>query len=149
VRGPVAADHEGLAGEIRRHRDLHRRADDGLRAKQPVAGCRTAVLTFLDAWTRQLKAVSYVSGVYSSAGSAITDLQSNTTVAGHSLAEPQAIWFALWDNGNSMTGSPYMTSAVWPVASRSKQYAGNRVVKVGGISLNIDADWVASAVARK
>ena len=68
---------------------------------------------------------------------------------GHSLAEPQAIWFALWDNGNSMTGSPYMTSAVWPVARRSKQYAGNRVVKVGGISLNIDADWVASAVARK
>ena len=98
---------------------------------------------------------SGVPGVYSSAGSAttdlqsITDLQSNTTVAGHSLAEPQAIWFALWDNGNSMTGSPYMTSAVWPVASRSKQYAGNRVVKVGGISLNIDADWVAGAVARK
>ena len=113
------------------------------------AGCRTAVLTFLDAWTRQLKAVGYISGVYSSAGSAITDLQSNTTVAGHSLAEPQAIWFALWDNGKSMTGAPYMTSAVWPVASRSKQYAGNRVVKVGGISLNIDADWVASAVARK
>ena len=113
------------------------------------AGCRTAVLTFLDAWTRQLKAVGYVSGVYSSAGSAITDLQSNTTVAGHSLAEPQAVWFALWDNGKSMTGAPYMTSAVWPVASRSKQYAGNRVVKVGGISLNIDADWVASAVARK
>jgi hypothetical protein len=39
------------------------------------AGCRTAVLTFLDAWTRQLKAVGYISGVYSSAGSAITDLQ--------------------------------------------------------------------------
>jgi hypothetical protein len=113
------------------------------------AGCRTAVLTFPDAWTRQLKAVGYISGVYSSAGSAITDLQSSTTVAGHSLAEPQAIWFALWDNGNSMTGAPYMTSAVWPVASRSKQYAGNRMVKVGGISLNIDADWVASAVARK
>jgi hypothetical protein len=113
------------------------------------AGCRTAVLTFLDAWTRQLTAVGYISGVYASAGSAITDLQSNTTVAGHSLAEPQAIWFALWDNGNSMTGAPYMTSAVWPVASRSKQYAGNRVVKVGGISLNIDADWVAGAVARK
>jgi hypothetical protein len=42
-----------------------------------------------------------------------------------------------------------MTSAVWPVASRSKQYVGNRVVKMGGISLDIDADWVASAVARK
>jgi hypothetical protein len=33
------------------------------------------------------------------------------------------------------------------VADRSKQYAGNQNVSVGGISLNIDEDWVASAVA--
>lgn len=111
------------------------------------AGCRTAVLTFLDAWTRQLEASSYVSGVYSSADAAIIDLQSTTMIAGHSLAEPQAIWFALWDNAKNLAGTPYMTTAVWPVASRSKQYAGNRTVTVGGISLNIDADWVASRVA--
>jgi len=111
------------------------------------AGCRTAVLTFLDAWTRQLEASRYVSGVYSSADAAIIDLQSTATIAGHSLAEPQAIWFALWDNTNNLTGTPYMTSAVWPVASRSKQYVGNRTVTVGGISLNIDADWVAGRVA--
>jgi Domain of unknown function (DUF1906) len=112
------------------------------------AACRTAVLTFLDAWTRQLKTVGYISGVYSSAGAAITDLQSATTVAGHPLAEPQAIWFALWDNASNLNGTPYMSSAVWPAASRSKQYAGNRTVTVGGISLSIDADLVASAVAR-
>jgi hypothetical protein len=111
------------------------------------AGCRTAVLTFLDAWTRQLQAQGYVSGVYSSADAAIIDLQSTTTIAGHPLAEPQAIWFALWDNATSLTGAPYMTAAVWPVANRSKQYAGNSVVKVGGISLDVDLDWVASAVA--
>ena len=121
----------------------------GLGHQPAIIGARlTAVLTFLDAWTRQLKAVGYISGVYSSACAAITDLQSNTTIAGHPLAEPHAIWFALWDNGNNMTGAPYMTTAVWPVASRSKQYAGNRTVKVGGISLSIDADWVASAIAR-
>jgi len=112
------------------------------------AGCRTAVLTFLDAWTRQLEAQGYVSGVYSSADAAIIDLQSTTTIAGHPLAEPQAIWFALWDNANNLTGTPYMTTAVWPVASRSKQLSGNRVVSVGGISLDIDTDLVASAVAR-
>ena len=105
------------------------------------------MLTFLDAWTRQLRADGYVSGVYSSADAAIIDLQTTTAIGGHALAEPQAIWFALWDNASDLTGAPYMTSAVWPVASRSKQYAGNRVVKVGGISLDIDADWVASAVA--
>jgi hypothetical protein len=110
------------------------------------AGCKTAVLTFLDAWTRQLNAQGYVSGVYSSADAAVIDLQSTTTIAGHPLAEPQAIWFALWDNANNLTGSPYMTPSVWPLSARSKQYAGNRVVKVGGISLDIDADWVNSAV---
>jgi hypothetical protein len=112
------------------------------------AGCRTAVLTFLDAWTGQLEAQGYVSGVYSSADAAIIDLQSTAMIAGHPLAEPQAIWFALWDNASNLTGTPYMTTAVWPVANRSKQYAGNQVVSVGGISLDIDADLVASAVAR-
>ena len=112
------------------------------------ASCRTAVLTFLDAWDRTLKADKYVSGVYSSASAAITDLQSNSTIAGHALAEPQAIWFALWNNSANMTGSPYMSASVWPVADRSKQYAGNQTVKVGGISLSIDEDLVASAVAR-
>jgi Domain of unknown function (DUF1906) len=111
------------------------------------AGCRTAVLTFLDAWDRQLTASGYVSGVYSSADAAVIDLQTTTTIAGHPLAEPQAIWFALWDNANNLTGSPYMTSAVWPLTSRSKQLAGNQTVTVGGISLNIDADLVHSAVA--
>ena len=42
-----------------------------------------------------------------------------------------------------------MTSAVWPVASRSKQYQGDKTVKVGGISLQIDADTVAGPVVRK
>ena len=111
-------------------------------------GCRTTVLTFLDAWDRQLKAQGYVSGVYSSADAAIIDLQTTTTIAGHALAEPQAIWFALWDNANNLTGSPYMTPSVWPAADRSKQYAGNQTVTVGGISLSIDADWVNGPAVR-
>ena len=158
--GKIGPKHAASQGTAAANQAVTAAKSYGLGAGTPIyydmeaynrtkAGCRTAVLTFLDAWTRRLKAAGYISGVYSSAGSGLADLQSNTTVAGHSLAEPQAIWFALWDNGKSMTGAPYMTSAVWPVAKRSKQYAGNRVVKVGGISLNIDADWVASAVARK
>ena len=42
-----------------------------------------------------------------------------------------------------------VTSAVWPNGSRAKQYQGNKVVKVGGISLSIDADMVAGPVVRK
>jgi hypothetical protein len=112
------------------------------------AGCKTAVLTFLDAWTRQLDAGDYVSGVYSSADSAAIDLQSNTTIAGHALAEPQDMWFALWDNALNLTGSPYLTGAVWPQTQRSKQYQGGHIVSVGGYSLDIDSDLVDSAVVR-
>ena len=112
------------------------------------ARCVTAVLTFLDSWDRQIQAGGYVSGVYSSAGSGVIDLQNTASVGGHALAKPQAIWFALWDNAVNLTGSPYMTSAVWSSASRSKQYAGPRVVTVGGISMNIDSDLVSGPVAR-
>jgi hypothetical protein len=112
------------------------------------ASCVTAVLTFLDAWDRQLQVSGYVSGVYSSAGSGVINLQNTSSIGGHPLAKPQAIWFALWDNAVNLTGSPYMTPAVWSASARSKQYAGPRVVTVGGISLNIDSDLVNGAVAR-
>ncbi|MGD0244472.1 MAG: glycoside hydrolase domain-containing protein [Streptosporangiaceae bacterium] len=110
------------------------------------AGCRTAVLTFLDAWSRQLEARHYVPGLYSSAASGIVDVQSATTIAGHPMAKPEAVWFALWDDVANLNGTGYLTSAVWPLASRSKQYQGNVMVTVGGISLDVDADLVDSAV---
>jgi Domain of unknown function (DUF1906) len=113
------------------------------------AGCVTAVLTFLDAWTRRLRARGYVSGVYASAGSAIADLQARTRIAGHRLARPRAVWFALWDNASNLSGSPYLIPAVWPARARSKQYAGPHVVKVKGISLDIDSDLVRGPVARR
>ncbi len=112
------------------------------------SSCVTAVLTFLDAWDRQLQASGYVSGVYSSAASGVTNLQTTATIAGHPLAEPQAIWIALWDNVLNVTGSPYVTSAVWPTSARSKQYAGSHVVSIGGYSLDIDSDLVDGPVAR-
>jgi hypothetical protein len=112
------------------------------------SSCVTAVLTFLDAWDRQLEASGYVSGVYSSAASGVTDLQTTATIAGHPLAEPQAIWIALWDNALNVTGSPYVTSAVWPTSARSKQYAGPQVLSIGGYSLDIDSDLVDGPVAQ-
>ncbi len=112
------------------------------------SSCVTAVLTFLGAWDRKVQASGYVSGVYSSAGSGVINLQNTSSVGGHPLARPQAIWFALWDNAVNLTGSPYMTPAVWSASARAKQYAGPRVVTVGGISMNIDSDLVNSPVAR-
>jgi hypothetical protein len=112
------------------------------------ASCVNAVLAFLDAWTRQLNAQGYVSGVYSSAGSGIIDLDSATSVDGHPLAEPQALWFALWDDANDLNGSPYLVDDTWPTVHRSKQYSGPHWVRIHNIALDVDSDLVDSAVAR-
>ncbi len=110
------------------------------------ARCRTTVLAFLDAWTRELHARGYTSGVYSSAASGVTDLVSTTTISGHALAKPDAMWFALWDNENNLTGTPYLPANRW-AADRDKQYAGNITRRIRGYTLNVDADRVGGAVS--
>ena len=110
--------------------------------------CVVAVLTFLDAWTRRLDAKGYVSGVYSSADSAIVDLASARKVNGHRLAKPQCIWIGLWDHRENLSGSPYLNRSAWPLADRSKQFSGPHRLKVGGITLTIDSDLVDGPVVR-
>ena len=111
--------------------------------------CVTAVLTFLDAWTRQLTAKGYVSGVYSSADAAIVDLQSAIRVNGHRLAKPQCVWIALWNDQKNINAPGYLAGSPWPTADRSKQYAGSLRVKVGGITMTIDLDLVDGPVVRE
>jgi hypothetical protein len=111
--------------------------------------CVTAVLTFLDAWTRRLNARGYLSGVYSSANAAIIDLQSESRINGHRLAKPQCLWIALWDNRRNVNASGYLPRSSWPPGERSKQYEGPHWVKVGGIKLNIDCDLVDGPVVHQ
>ena len=112
------------------------------------ARCVTAVLVFLDAWTRQLNAKGYVSGVYSSEDAAIVDLQTTSWVNGHKLVKPQCVWIALWDHHKNVSVPASVARAPWPSGARSKQYAGPHWVKVGGIELNVDADVVNGPVVR-
>ena len=110
------------------------------------ANCRTTVLTFLDTWTRELHDRGYTSGVYYSAASGVTDLVTNTVIGRHPIAEPDALLFALWDNDNNLTGTPYLPATRW-ASDRVKQYAGNETQKVGGYTINIDADRIHGAVS--
>lgn len=110
------------------------------------ANCRNTVLTFLNTWTRELHDRGYTSGVYSSAASGVTDLVTNTVIGGHPLAEPDALWFALWDNDNNLNGTPYLPATRW-ASDRVKQYAGNETQNVGGYTINIDADRIHGAVS--
>ncbi len=108
--------------------------------------CRTAVLTFLDAWTRRLRARGYVPGVYASAAAGAESLGGTARIAGHRLARPQSIWFALWDGHVNLRGQPYLLPSWWPRDRRIKQFRSNRWQKHGGFRLDIDRDEVFGAV---
>lgn len=102
----------------------------------------TAVLTFLAAWTTKLHADGYLSGVYSSAGSGIVDLVSKY---GTGYAEPDDIWIADW-NGQKTTNDPAVPSADWPNHQRIHQYSGGRNETYGGITINVDDNYLDGAV---
>jgi hypothetical protein len=106
------------------------------------ATCRNGVLTFLDGWTRRLHARGYRSGVYAGAGSGAGYLAVTTSVAGHALAEPDAIWVAYWDGKANLTAGPYLPGSAWRGRRRIKQYRGPHWETHGKVRLNIDSDLV-------
>ncbi len=103
----------------------------------------TAVLGFLSGWTSQLHADGYQSGVYSSASSGISDLVSQY---GTGYAEPDDIWIAHWD-GQATTNDSYVPSGDWAGANRIRQYVGGHNETYGGVTINIDTDYLNGATA--
>jgi len=101
------------------------------------------VLSFLSGWTNQLHADGYQSGVYSSASSGISDLVSQY---GTGYAEPDDIWIAHWD-GQATTNDSYVPSGDWAGANRVRQYVGGHNETYGGVTINIDTDYLNSATA--
>jgi hypothetical protein len=107
-------------------------------------GANTAtVLAYLSAWTTQLHADGYTSGVYSSASSGITDL---VNAVGTSTVEPDEIWIGDWNMLRS-TSDPYVPAGVWSNHQRVHQYQGGHSERYGGTTLDIDSDYVDGATA--
>jgi hypothetical protein len=102
-----------------------------------------AVLAFLAAWTAQLHAYGYKSGVYSSEYSGISDLVSRW---GTGYPEPDEIWIANW-NGVRSTADANVPSGAWASHQRLHQYAGGHNERHGGVTLNIDGDYLDAATA--
>jgi hypothetical protein len=103
----------------------------------------SAVLSFLAAWTAQLHAEGYASGVYSNPGSGIADLISRL---GTGYPEPDDIWFANW-NGQQSTSDPSIPSADFANHQRLHQYSGGHPETHGGVTINIDGDYLDGATA--
>lgn len=103
----------------------------------------SAVLAFLSAWTAQLHAEGYLSGVYSSADAGITDLANQF---GTTYLEPDDIWIADW-NGAQTTSDASVPSADWAANQRLHQYRGGHNETYDGVTLNIDNNYLDGATA--
>lgn len=99
--------------------------------------CRQAVLDFVDAWTKTLRALKFVSGLYSSVASGIRDIGSAT-----GISKPSVVWFAHWDEKPDPHGDEYLPDAWWPGHRRIKQYRGDHLETHGGYTLEVDDDAV-------
>ena len=111
---------------------------DDMEAYNRTSTNTSAVLAFLSAWTTELHAQGYVSGVYSSANSGVTDLVDQY---GTGYVEPDQIWIADWNNQET-TSDPYVPSADWPNHQRLHQYRGGHNATYDGATINIDSDYV-------
>jgi hypothetical protein len=103
------------------------------------SACSDAVRSFLSNWSTRLHELGYKSGVYSSASSGITDLVSvyNSTT----FVRPDHVWFARWDKVATVS-DPVIPSTYWANRQRLKQHQGGHNETWGGVTINIDSDYL-------
>ncbi|MGD9961599.1 glycoside hydrolase domain-containing protein [Nocardioides sp.] len=102
--------------------------------------CRESALRFLSAWTGRVHALGYLSGVYSSAGSGIQVLD-RARAAGVNYYYPDYLWIARWD-GVANTRTSYISDVGWNPHRRIKQYQGGHNETWGGVTINIDRNYL-------
>ncbi|HEX6148450.1 glycoside hydrolase domain-containing protein [Nocardioides sp.] len=103
--------------------------------------CRESAIAFLSAWTTRIRALGYVSGVYSSAGSGIKMLDDARVNRPDKVVLPDRIWIARWD-GLANTRTDYIRDDGWLPGGRMKQYRGGHNETWGGVTINIDSNWL-------
>ncbi|RZU54613.1 VCBS repeat protein [Krasilnikovia cinnamomea] len=103
------------------------------------AACRAGVLAFMSAWTARLHDRGHLSGFYSSMASGVADQVANYRTAGY--VRPDYLDFARWDGVATVT-DPAIPASYWPPHRRMKQYRGDHQETYGGVTINIDNDYV-------
>lgn len=145
--GPQAAETGSASGAVAADDAVNQAAGLGFGPGTPVyydmeaydsSVYRGPVLNFLGAWTRELHARGYDSGVYSSAGSGITDLVGQ---AGTGYPEPDVLYDARY-NGVANTDDPAIPAGDWFSHQRVHQFNGGHDETYGGVTINIDNDYL-------
>ena len=104
-------------------------------------GCRESALVFVSSWVSRIKAHGYVAGFYSSASSGIKMLDDARVQRPGQFALPDRIWIARWD-GAANTSTTYIPEDGWRPGGRMKQYRGGHDESWGGVTINIDSNFI-------
>jgi Domain of unknown function (DUF1906)/Putative peptidoglycan binding domain len=114
--------------------------------------CRDSTLSFLTAWTRKLHQLGYVSGVYSSASSGIRALDRARVHQPGRFKMPDRVWVAEWQTADQYRSpfsskapslySAYLGDGGWMPRSRMRQYRGGHNETYGGVTINIDTNYL-------
>lgn len=103
--------------------------------------CRESALTFVSSWVKQIKAHGYVAGFYSSASSGIKMVDDARRLRPGKFNLPDQIWIARWD-GIPNTSTTYIPEDGWRPGGRMKQYLGDHRETWGGVTINIDSNYI-------
>jgi glycoside hydrolase-like protein/VCBS repeat protein len=103
------------------------------------AACRAGVLAFLSAWTAKLHDLGYLSGFYSSMSSGVAHQVAAYSTAGY--VRPDYLDFARWDLAETVADSG-LPATYWAPQRRMKQYRGGHLETWGGVTINIDNDYL-------
>ncbi|MFF0379147.1 glycoside hydrolase domain-containing protein [Actinoplanes missouriensis] len=103
------------------------------------AACRNGVLAFMKGWTARLHDHGYFSGFYSSVSSGVADQVAVYNKAGY--VRPDYMDFARWDQVVT-TADKVIPSSYWTPGRRMKQYRGDHKETWGGVTINIDNDYL-------
>jgi uncharacterized protein YraI len=109
------------------------------------AACRTAVLTYVSAWTQELHRRGYLAGMYANLSTGAKHL-SEAYVA-PAYARPDVLWMARWDGIATLTGWAGVPDAHWSNHQRGKQFRGDHDETYGGAKINIDSNRFDAPVA--
>ncbi|MFE9406590.1 glycoside hydrolase domain-containing protein [Streptomyces sp. NPDC006530] len=98
--------------------------------------CNNAVLAYVRAFTKTLRAKTYRAGYYgfsSSSANAVATATDRTDLPGN-------LWYAKWDNLNTTTSDWPWSSKLYTDHSRAHQYMVNSKESRGGYTITVDRD---------
>ncbi len=103
-------------------------------------GCTASVMSFVSGWAEGLNAAGWLSGMYSSGASGVADLCANYDNNQYTM--PDHLWFAWWNGEADTDSGQYCSNDYFTGGRRLHQYTGDTPETHGGVTVNIDRDFL-------